>query len=306
MRNSKKTVFVGAAMAVLALSGLAGAQDRTPDVRMASSLVADASAFETFMSKASAIQPGFPNGKAVADAVKVGASHDFRQLESGMIAYAALAALQEPAFIDGVERAAREDGREALVRRLLDQPEQALYLPAAEKAGARAAAALATRGKPLADDGRKVKQAAYDVQHQSWSKAKVADAAGRLARAKQLSAASFQPTGDDKARLYKAVASRPAAGFGDTPTPVLARALAVAALAVLDRAGEDNAQALQPLLTETRSASCLKMAKLNLFQCLAVAGPHYEDVFCLGQHAMIDPGQCVNEAAGVSGPVAAR
>jgi hypothetical protein len=38
------------------------------------------------------------------------------------------------------------------------------------------------------------------------------------------------------------------------------------------------------------------MAKLNLYQCLASAGPHYEDIFCLGQHAMIDPGQCVVEA----------
>ena len=42
----------------------------------------------------------------------------------------------------------------------------------------------------------------------------------------------------------------------------------------------------------------MKMAKLNLYQCLAVAGPHYEDVFCLGQHALIDTAQCVNDAAG--------
>ncbi len=42
----------------------------------------------------------------------------------------------------------------------------------------------------------------------------------------------------------------------------------------------------------------MKMAKLNLYQCLAVAGPHYEDVFCLGQHALIDTAQCVNKAAG--------
>ena len=38
------------------------------------------------------------------------------------------------------------------------------------------------------------------------------------------------------------------------------------------------------------------MAKLNLYQCLASAGPHYEDIYCLGQHAMIDPGQCVVDA----------
>jgi hypothetical protein len=39
------------------------------------------------------------------------------------------------------------------------------------------------------------------------------------------------------------------------------------------------------------------MAKLNLYQCLASAGPQYEDIYCLGQHAMIDPGQCVADAA---------
>jgi hypothetical protein len=42
----------------------------------------------------------------------------------------------------------------------------------------------------------------------------------------------------------------------------------------------------------------MKMAKLNLYQCLAVAGPHYEDVFCLGQHALSDTAQCVNDAVG--------
>jgi hypothetical protein len=42
---------------------------------------------------------------------------------------------------------------------------------------------------------------------------------------------------------------------------------------------------------------CLRIAKLNYHQCLASAGPQYEDIYCLGQHAMIDPGQCVVEAA---------
>jgi hypothetical protein len=47
----------------------------------------------------------------------------------------------------------------------------------------------------------------------------------------------------------------------------------------------------------------MKMAKLNLYQCLAVAGPHYEDVYCLGQHALSDTAQCVSDAVG--GPRAA-
>lgn len=295
-----RKLLAGAAIAALCLVSLsaAGAQDRTADVHLAKGLVADASAFQTFMNKASAIKPGFNDGQAVADAVKVGASHDYRQLESGMIAYGALAALQEPAFVQGVERAARDEGRERLAERLRSQPEAVLYLPAAEIGGGRAAAALTDLSGSLAQDGARVKQAAYTVQHSAWSKTWVADRPGRLARAKQLSAASFSPSQDDTSRLYTAVTSRPQASSGGQPTPVIARSLTLAALAVLDQAGDESAPALEPLLSEASSASCLKMAKLNLFQCLAVAGPHYEDIFCLGQHAMIDPGQCVAKAAG--------
>jgi hypothetical protein len=70
------------------------------------------------------------------------------------------------------------------------------------------------------------------------------------------------------------------------------RGVALAALSVLgdrDRGGA--------LSTEPKSAMCLRLAKLNFHQCLASAGPYYEDIYCLGQHAMIDPGRCVAEAA---------
>ena len=62
------------------------------------------------------------------------------------------------------------------------------------------------------------------------------------------------------------------------------------------REGHDE-QALA-LMSDTATHRCLTMAKLNLYQCLAVAGPHYEDVFCMGQHAIKDTGQCLIEAAG--------
>jgi hypothetical protein len=132
------------AIAALACSTLtaATAQDRTPDLQLAPQLVADASAFETFMHKAASIRSDFGGAKEVSDAVKVGASHTPVQLESGMITYAALAALQAPGFVAGVERAAQMEGREALVRRLTDRPDLALYLPGAAEAADRAAAAL--------------------------------------------------------------------------------------------------------------------------------------------------------------------
>jgi hypothetical protein len=55
-------------------------------------------------------------------------------------------------------------------------------------------------------------------------------------------------------------------------------------------------------MAEPASAMCLNMAKLNLYQCLAVAKPHYEDVFCLGQHILIDTGMCVIKASGAAMP----
>jgi hypothetical protein len=48
------------------------------------------------------------------------------------------------------------------------------------------------------------------------------------------------------------------------------------------------------------------MAKLNLYQCLAVARPHYEDVFCLGQHVLEDTGHCLMKGAGVAEPIDPR
>jgi hypothetical protein len=45
------------------------------------------------------------------------------------------------------------------------------------------------------------------------------------------------------------------------------------------------------------------MAKLDLYQCMAVAGPQYEDIYCLGQHAMLETAKCVAGAAhGVGAP----
>ena len=87
--------------------------------------------------------------------------------------------------------------------------------------------------------------------------------------------------------------------------PVIVRGLAVAALAALGEAGDENLISLAPLMSDAPTATCLHTAKLNLYQCLAVARPNYEDIFCLGQHALMDTGQCVMIAAGAPAPVVA-
>jgi hypothetical protein len=303
---SMKSVLLGAAAASVTLIALGGAaaQDRSPDVRLARELIADASAFETYTRDAGSIRPGFTNAASVSIALKRGASHEAHQLEAGMIAYAAMAALKEPAFVEGVQRAASEtESRDAMVQSLIEQPQSALGFAGSVQAAAHIQAALAGRGGALFSAGTRVKQAAYDVQHHAWSKASVANPKDVLARIKALSDEKFDPVDSDTARLFEAMdaaVERPAAVSAG---PVVQRGLALAALAVLGASGDDQLERFQPLLAEPKSTQCLHMAKLNLFQCLAVARPQYEDIFCLGQHAMMDPGQCVADAAGSASPV---
>jgi hypothetical protein len=305
-----------ALIAAVAVSGFAVARQERgePGVSLARDVVAAASAFETYTRAAVAIPATFENGGGVAEALAKGAAYQPEQLDAGMIAYGAIAALQEPVFIDGVRRATRDVPREVLVARLRDDPESVIEIEGVGAAAGRAQAALLQRAAPLGVTGRAVKQAAYDVQRQDWSRDPIADGAGRLARIKAMSAAFFTPGDEDAGRLIQAATAprdggdRGFGGGGEGGavfTPVTVRAAALAALALLDAADEENVGGLDRVMSEEKSSACMKMAKLNLYQCLAVAGPHYEDVYCLGKHALSDTAQCVSDAVGGPPPPAA-
>jgi hypothetical protein len=152
-----------------------------------------------------------------------------------------------------------------------------------------------------------VKQAAYDVQRSPWSKADVSGREGRLALAKQLSTTPLLGETAEASRLQMAVTGSTPMGLtaqaASPPyTPLVIRSLAVAALAALGYADDNSIAQLMPIMADQRGATCLNMSKLNLYQCLAVSKPHYEDVFCLGQHVLIDTGSCLMQGAGVPGP----
>jgi hypothetical protein len=243
-------------------------------------LAGQASAFEAYTRRAAAIDPSFASPAEIGQQLRTAAGYEPKQLEASMIAYAALAAMQEPSFVAAV-RANRD-----VARRLGADPNAALALPGASAAAARANAALARRGEALAEAGQRVRKASYSVQHQAWSRARIHNAAQRLAAVKQ--AAGYRADPADRARLSAALAE---GGRRGGASPVVARGVAVAALTVL---GQDGAA--RSLMQEPKSAMCLRTAKLNYHQCLAAAGTHYEDIYCLGLHAMADPGQCVVDA----------
>jgi hypothetical protein len=286
-----------------------------PPVLLPAGVIESASVYRAYVDRASAIDAGFTGGESVASSLKIGETYQIDQFQRGETAYAAIVALQDPVFVASLRVFAADAGqRRKVTDAILIDPNYAASFKGADSAAGLVIAALTEQGKRLQTTGAKVKQAAYDVQHQAWSKADVADRPQRLALAKSISAERQKAVEDDAGSLRQAATgATPMTVSGDPVagpyTPLVARALAVAAMAALGEGGEEYADQINGLLAENNESYCLNMAKLNLYQCLAVSKPHYEDVFCLGQHILADTGQCImrgaRKAVFVPAPVAA-
>ncbi len=287
-----------------------------PPVALSGHVIEAASAYRAYMRRAGAVSAAFANGDAIESALISAAQSEPGQLSRGAVAYAALLALQDPAFVAGVRTYAADPGTRAEVaRRLVANPDYAAQLPGAATAAALVTSSMNADGARVAGTGFLVKQAAYDIQHTKWSLGAVPDRPGRLARAKTVSTSTMAPEAAEVAEMRLAVPGADPAGGAShiqpvaplapaTPpyAPTVSRGLAVAALAALGVAGDDNDAQVQSVMSDPANGFCLNMSKLNLYQCLAVAKPYYEDVFCLGQHVLIDTGQCISKGAGGAPP----
>jgi hypothetical protein len=248
----------------------------------------------------------------VAQGLKTGAAYEPGQFLRGAIAYGAVVALQDPAFVAGVRKfAADPDQRRTVAYEIMKDPAYAVGFAGSSSAAGLVMTALGDDGRKLLTLGYSVHQAAYDVQHQAWSKVEVASREDRMALAKSLSSQASLGEIAETSRLQMAVSGSGQLGVtaesvSPPYTPLVIRSLAVAALAALGYADDASLAQVIPILSDPGAATCLSMAKLNLYQCLAVAKPHYEDVFCLGQHALEDTGHCLMKGAGVTEPVDPR
>ena len=279
-----------------------------PPITLSASVVERASAFRGYMARASQVSPTFQNGEQIQASLKVGSAYEAKSFMNGAVAYAAVLALQDPTFVASVrEIAANPAQRQEMVNNLFSNPSYATVFKGSDSAAGLIIDTIGGDGLKLFMAGKAVKQAAYDVQKSAWSKSAVVDRDGRLASAKSLSTSPALAESADVAMLQQA--STGGQSLGLTPraaeapySPVVVRGLAVAALAALGAAGDENLASIDALSVDPATNSCLSMAKLNLYQCLAVSKPHYEDIFCLGQHILIDTGACVIKAAGATVP----
>jgi hypothetical protein len=280
-----------------------------PAIALSNSVLQSAANYQAYMNGVAAIKADFKSGQDVAQSLRQGDRYDPQALLQGAIAYSAVVALQDQAFVGSLRTfAADPDSREQMTRQIIADPNYVTAIKGADTAAGLIIATLMDQGRKVEAAGEAVKQSAYDIQHQAWSKELVADRDQRLADAKSTVGMEMLSSSDDVTLLHQeAVGAQPMALTGQAATPpfppVVVRALAVAALAALGQAGDDNIALVKPIMADQASGACLNMAKLNLYQCLAVSRPHYEDVFCLGQHVMMDTGQCVEYAAGAPVPV---
>jgi hypothetical protein len=279
-----------------------------PSVSLSSKLIDKASAYRTYVTKAASISPGFANGEQVSENVRTAASYQPGQLLQGAIAYGAIAALQDPAYVAGVRKYVTDPAqRQQVAYAIFKDPAYVLSFDGASSAAGLVVAAIGADARKLLDDGRVVKQAAYDVQKQAWSKNEVVGRDARLSQAKQLSATPGLGETAETARLQQA--SVGASPLGVTATaaqppysPLVVRSLAVAALGALGYADDGHDDSVTAVMAEPTTAGCLNLSKLNVYQCLAVSKPYYEDVFCLGEHEMEETGACLMKGAGLEIP----
>ncbi|HEY3697618.1 hypothetical protein [Phenylobacterium sp.] len=314
----RSAASLAAVVLAAALAGCAGpaplpqAPPAPPPVALSSRLIEQAVGYRAYMARTKVISPAFADGGAIAQSLTTGAAYDPPMLVRGAIAYGAVVALQDPSFVAGVRAFAVDPAqRQNVTYAILRDPAYAVGFPGAGSAAGAVIAALGEDGRQLYDQGKLVKQAAYDVQAQAWSKTEVPNRVGRLQQAKTLSAAPMTGDVTETARLQQAIlGGAPAMSTAAPPapapppyTPLVIRSLAVAALAALGQAGDPYVDNVSGILVEPNAGTCLNLAKLNLYQCLAVSKPHYEDIFCLGQHIMMDTGRCIMKTSGAVMPL---
>jgi len=277
---------------------------RTPKPINLDPAVADAAAvYLTFVREVQGMRGGFGSPEAVQAALRKSATYNPEQISRGLVAYASIVALQSPEFVTTLRAyAANPDSRAALAAAIAADPRQASYLDGAQTAAGLVTATLREDIKALGQAAHSVENDAYAIQaaydpRQPWARTEVADREGRLAMAKTLSGQTMPPAPAearrllDAARLGEGVPT--AAGEPRRPphSPVVVNALALAALAVLD---SPEAGTLQQ---EPVNQRCLEMSKLNFYQCLAASRPSYEDIFCVGRHAIRDLAVCISGAS---------
>lgn len=285
----------------------ASAAAARPNISLNADVIEQAAVYLAFTRDIAALRGGFSNAEEIQAALERGAAYDPQQISRGLVAYASILAMQSPAFVTGVQTYARDrDTRNEMVARIVADPSYASRLPGADEAAGLVIGVLEGDVAALRTAADSIENDAYAIQADSrrgWAGVTVADREGRIAEVRRLSERRMQASAQDAARLSAAAYAGSGLGVSGqrlrTPPypPAVVNGLAIAALALLDGAGENARANTEALMYDRGSLDCLESSKLNLYQCMAASRPSYENVFCLGRHIVRDLGVCARGAA---------
>ena len=180
-------------------------------IALSAHVLEEASRYHAYMRKVRELAARFDNGQAIENTLEEAESYEPQQLVRGAVAYGAVMALQDPAFVAVVRSYAGNAAiRQDIAERLLIDPNYVDAMPGAASAAALIRAALHRQSHRLRELGGDIKQAAYSIQKEkSWSKDPVIDREGRLSRAKSLSAKTMILDGDEVKTLTAAINGDP-------------------------------------------------------------------------------------------------
>lgn len=235
------------------------------------------------------------------------------RLVDAQIAYAALVASQHPEFIDSVRAIADYYGSSVTAASLMNDPVFVTGFMGADTASENVVGALTADNRQIDEVAVRYREAAYDLQGQTWARARALD---RRTRLQQIESGSVRlqtpfrmPENGNGRRLGAASdlfgpqpsGPRPAAPAASLSLTVgetqlqpderrVGRILAVAALQSIE-AGD--MRAMDVLLADPAVERCIVSARLNLAQCVAAGHFKYEDAFCIAEHALEEVAGCL-------------
>jgi hypothetical protein len=261
------------------------------------------------------------------------AGQNAEALARGWLAYGALTAAQSPAFVQGVRETANFYGKEKFLFGLTIDTSYASTLKGYAEAQALILQSARADGRRIEAVGERYKEMGYSLQRQRWGGQVASNQNARLTRLRAAATGALgrQASPDVAPRLVAAVTQytpgADASAFGGAlfwdniraapgsvaiaNTVSLPQGMEIkphrergqafnimttlAAIYIMDWSKEPSAQ-VDRLLSHPSAKRCFELVQAQFYQCVSAARFHYENAFCMGEHAIKDVGVCIGGA----------
>ena len=230
--------------------------------------------------------------KEVRKAYSLLKNHEPGLLSRGWVAKAAVRASQDVAFQNAIRNKVADEGLEKFLKKL-DSKKYSISKDL--KAGRTSTSVVDTVMEDVAlmhKLGDNVLARAYSLQKSRWGALELPDTLTYEDPVLSLNFVPAQQLASTVAPLQKPAAgaktAKPSAGM----KKITNRVLKLAARMELNASGGRERSKTEALMANQKMEQCLSWARLNMNQCVAVAGKPSEWAFCTSKHALKERANC--------------